>query len=550
VSLNFGAANSHVDFSIGNAANVSNGAFTMMVLWLTPASSLNSGLTSVLNSGTERRAFGMDTAHLFGDNDFSSGFGTLTASHWYWLALTKPAGSAHFRCHLRDYTTGGAWSHGEAVGAINQTDPGTSNSLQVGAGTSFASSAGDVAVAGVWTSELADLTIEALGTSALKDFMAGNPQWAARFMLSAPTSIQDLTGGGGNETGRTGTITASADPPAFDFLGAQGAISASRHPGRGPSRTRFYQTPRSTDIISAASVVNAPAEVTNATGTASAATVSIAPSAGVTSATGTAASPTASVAPAAEVTNATGTAKAPTASVAPSAGVANATGSAAAPTASVAPAAQVTNATGTAKAPTASVAPAAQSISASGSAKAPTPSVAPAAGVTNATGSAPSPSVAITVNAGLASGAGSAFDATVSTVNATNASAEVTNATGSAKAPSASVAPAAGQAAATGTAFNATVSTGGTAAPTAGLASASGSAFDATVRTVGHTRGVGWYAYLDIITEARMEAQRASQAVPLACPNDGQPLLEGPEGQFFCPVDGWNYPRDRDDEWR
>src|SRR6185369_17638597 len=146
--------------------------------------------------------------------------------------------------------------------------------------------------------------------------------------------------------------------------------------------------------------------------------------------------------------------------------------------------------------------------------------------------SAPSSSVAITVNAGLASGAGSAFDATVSTVNATNAPAEVANATGTAQAPSASVAPTAGQASATGTAFNATVSTGGTAAPAAGLASASGSAFDATVRTVGHTRGVGWYAYLDIITEGRAEAQRLSQAVPLACPNDGEPLREGPEGQF------------------
>jgi hypothetical protein len=249
MSLNFGAANSHVNFSIGNAANVSNGAFTMMTLWLMPSTSLNSGFIAALLSGTDQRSYGVDTAHLFGNNDFSSGFGTLTGAHWYWTAITKPAGAAHYRCHFKDYTAGGAWSHGEAVGAANQTDPGTSNSLQVGAGSAFAASTGDVAVAALWTSELADLTIEALATSALKDLMAGNPQWATRFMQSAPTSIQDLTGGGGNETSRTGTITTTADPPAFDFslTAAIGQQATNRHPGKSPGKARFFQSPRPTN---------------------------------------------------------------------------------------------------------------------------------------------------------------------------------------------------------------------------------------------------------------------------------------------------------------
>lgn len=36
---------------------------------------------------------------------------------------------------------------------------------------------------------------------------------------------------------------------------------------------------------------------------------------------------------------------------------------------------------------------------------------------------------------------------------------------------------------------------------------------------------------------------------PVACPNDGEPLREGPPeqpGVLYCPFDGWQYPRDFD----
>lgn len=34
--------------------------------------------------------------------------------------------------------------------------------------------------------------------------------------------------------------------------------------------------------------------------------------------------------------------------------------------------------------------------------------------------------------------------------------------------------------------------------------------------------------------------------VPVACPNDGEPLRTGPDGILFCPYDGWQFPRDAD----
>src|SRR5262245_16266721 len=219
MSLNFGAISQHIDFSIGNAANLGNGAFTLLVLWKDAG---NTGLLAGHNSGTERQGYLLDTNHIFGTGDFSSGFGTATAGDWMWLGLSKPAGNNHYRGHMRDYSTAGAWSHGEAVGAANHGDPGTSNAIQVGAIPSTASSQGDVAVCGIWTSVLTDVAIEGACTSALSDFMAASPVWAVRMMNSAPSSLQDLTGGGGNETSRTGTITNTADPPSYNFTLSSG----------------------------------------------------------------------------------------------------------------------------------------------------------------------------------------------------------------------------------------------------------------------------------------------------------------------------------------
>ena len=46
----------------------------------------------------------------------------------------------------------------------------------------------------------------------------------------------------------------------------------------------------------------------------------------------------------------------------------------------------------------------------------------------------------------------------------------------------------------------------------------------------------GWWTYLNILKEVRTGANRK----PLvACPNDGEPLREGPNGVKFCPFDGW-----------
>lgn len=51
----------------------------------------------------------------------------------------------------------------------------------------------------------------------------------------------------------------------------------------------------------------------------------------------------------------------------------------------------------------------------------------------------------------------------------------------------------------------------------------------------------GWYDLLSIYQE-QVEDLKRNDARPSACPHDGTPLQEGPNG-LFCPWDGWKYDK-------
>ncbi len=56
---------------------------------------------------------------------------------------------------------------------------------------------------------------------------------------------------------------------------------------------------------------------------------------------------------------------------------------------------------------------------------------------------------------------------------------------------------------------------------------------------------ISWYQYLDVLRLQKEEFDYYSTIVPWACPNDGEPLSQGPgESTWFCKFDGWTYPRD------
>lgn len=52
-------------------------------------------------------------------------------------------------------------------------------------------------------------------------------------------------------------------------------------------------------------------------------------------------------------------------------------------------------------------------------------------------------------------------------------------------------------------------------------------------------RGQGWQSLLSIYQTAAAEREMDDAAPPVACPNDGEPLMEDPAGQLHCRWDGW-----------
>lgn len=50
---------------------------------------------------------------------------------------------------------------------------------------------------------------------------------------------------------------------------------------------------------------------------------------------------------------------------------------------------------------------------------------------------------------------------------------------------------------------------------------------------------VGWESLANIMRYAADVAAEEESQGALSCPNDGEPLVTGPDGKLFCPFDGW-----------
>lgn len=219
----------HIATSVGNAAGLYTGAFTVMCLAKMTSSSRGffSGWTGGVG-GTSRGGMLLVIAKIFGESDFSSGYGpgNFDDNVWRWYGYSKAAGSAHYVMHYADLATL-TWSHGESSGAGNHSDTGSSDAFSLGMNVNYALgfNSGDQAAEAVWTSHLSSSAIEAACTLAAADLAAGNP--AAGWLFPEATSgspIVDFTGGGADETSRA-FIATSADPSGYDFTLSSPAVS-------------------------------------------------------------------------------------------------------------------------------------------------------------------------------------------------------------------------------------------------------------------------------------------------------------------------------------
>lgn len=56
---------------------------------------------------------------------------------------------------------------------------------------------------------------------------------------------------------------------------------------------------------------------------------------------------------------------------------------------------------------------------------------------------------------------------------------------------------------------------------------------------------MSWEQYRSIIAEASQYARGEKTDPPIACPYDGEPLDESPDGGLFCPLGNYQWPQMR-----
>lgn len=56
---------------------------------------------------------------------------------------------------------------------------------------------------------------------------------------------------------------------------------------------------------------------------------------------------------------------------------------------------------------------------------------------------------------------------------------------------------------------------------------------------------MAWEQMLSIVAEALLYVEKEKTEPPLACPFDGEPLDEAPNGGLFCPLGNYEWPRMR-----
>lgn len=269
-SFDVAAATAYISMSAGSATAVTTGAYTIATLVLPAAGNNNAGMAAAYVSGTVSRELFEDTNALFGEGDFSSGFGTLTQGTWYLCAQTKTAGSATYRHHIWAYASDGSgtMSHGVASGAGNHGDGG-SIATELRIGSNDVKGNGLIAVVGYWSRALSDAELDSMKSGSLtawRDVSGGAP--------AELISLQNWNGSTGctsvigtaTQSSITGTVSTGANPPSFDFTLSTAAVPISPQravPIRDYGEVQWLQRDRrdANTVASAANPLPAPLDV-------------------------------------------------------------------------------------------------------------------------------------------------------------------------------------------------------------------------------------------------------------------------------------------------
>lgn len=176
-----------------------------------------SGGTVRLEFNVRSNASGANALSLWIPNTLSviAGVTFVNADGWCMLGWSKPAGTAALRGHKYAYGTN-TWTHANGDNASNPTASGAGGTVTIGeSDTDFWG--GDILACAIWDRELTDAEIETLPFS-LVNWYARSPNglWLLNQSLTTQ-AVADLTGGGANQSGLSGSSVASTSVPGFNY---------------------------------------------------------------------------------------------------------------------------------------------------------------------------------------------------------------------------------------------------------------------------------------------------------------------------------------------
>jgi hypothetical protein len=233
------STNNDVRFSMGTLDTYTMGPVTAALLIKRNAINAWGGLITISDGGGSTVLADLlefdNTNHLAfwngrsSSNDISgSTAGTITDTTGWWVVVVTWGGASSApRYHWKPLGSG-SWTHqslSDSTGAsslaiatadriIIGTDPGGSDDFS-----------GDIVWAGIKKSNDADITVEGLDTTSWSTIQAYGFHWLAGFEASG--TINDASGGGGNEVSRGGGITLVSDPSGWSWSGGSSPQSVS-----------------------------------------------------------------------------------------------------------------------------------------------------------------------------------------------------------------------------------------------------------------------------------------------------------------------------------
>lgn len=207
----------YLSFTAGGSGAAGTGAYSVAALWQPGVGNNNSGVACLLASGTRQRTVSEDALKMFGEGDFT-GFGTLVQGSWYLVVGSKAAGSAALTWRI--------WLY-DPVDFTGALQDGTSQTVGDGStvdeiriGQTFNLANGLYAVLGVWNRQLSLAECQSMRSNQLSAWAGvagGAPQTLIHLRDWNGTTGAVVAIGSNTFNSVTGTVSAGANPPSFNF---------------------------------------------------------------------------------------------------------------------------------------------------------------------------------------------------------------------------------------------------------------------------------------------------------------------------------------------